>query len=59
MTRHITDHPRDRGDARLREYLRAERESGRHPAVIALHTRPQTRDDGRKTAQYLRIERGK
>ena len=59
MGRHISDHPRSQAQLRLREFTRQERESGLHPAIEALRTRPQTRDgDGRKTAEYLRIDRG-
>ncbi|TRW99327.1 hypothetical protein FNJ84_01245 [Paracoccus sp. M683] len=59
MTKHVGDQPRDHGTARLREYTRQERESGTHPAVAALHSRPKDRSgDGRKTAEYARIERG-
>ena len=42
---------------RLREYLRVERESGRHPAVDALHRKPRGGSD-RKVVEYTRIERG-
>ena len=59
MSKHISDQPRDHGAARLREYTRQEREAGVHPAVTALHSRPKDRsEDGRKTAEFVRIERG-
>lgn len=59
MTKHLSDQPRSQDGARLREYTRQERESGTHPAIEALRTRPQTRgDDNRKAAEYIRIERG-
>ncbi|MBK4218027.1 hypothetical protein JJJ17_19025 [Paracoccus caeni] len=47
------------GGTRLREFTRQERESGVHPSVAALHSRPQTRsDENRKVTEYSRIERG-
>ncbi|MFV0302223.1 MAG: hypothetical protein ACK5IP_15360 [Paracoccus sp. (in: a-proteobacteria)] len=59
MSKHVSDQPRKQGAARLREYTRQERESGTHPAVTALHSRPKDRSgEGRKTAEYARIERG-
>lgn len=59
MTKHISDRPRENGNARLREYTRQEREAGTHPSVAALSSRPRDRDgDGRKTAEYARIDRG-
>lgn len=59
MSKHISDQPRTAGQKRLREYTRQERESGVHPAIMTLRNRPQTRGgDNRKTAEYLRIERG-
>lgn len=59
MTKHISDQPRSQGNARLREYTRQEREAVPHPTVMALHSRPKDRSgDGRKTAEYARIERG-
>lgn len=59
MKKHISDQPRSPGQNRLREYIRQEREAGTHPTVAALHSRPQMRGaENRKTAEYLRIERG-
>ncbi len=59
MSKHISDQPRSQAHLRLREFTRQERETGVHPAVESLRTRPQTRDgDSRKTAEYLRIDRG-
>lgn len=58
MSKHITDQPRGRDTARLREFLRQERESGTHPTIEALRTRPQMRaEDGRRLVEYARIER--
>jgi hypothetical protein len=58
MERHITDKPHAHDDGpRLREYLRVERESGRHPAFDALHRKPRGGSD-RKVVEYTRIERG-
>ena len=48
------------GGTRLREYTRQERESGMHPAIATLRSRPQTRgEENRKTAEFLRIARGR
>ncbi|MDB6181268.1 hypothetical protein [Paracoccus fistulariae] len=47
------------GNARLREFTRQERESGVHPYIAALRSRPKDRPaDGRKLSEYTRIERG-
>ncbi|NHF73043.1 hypothetical protein [Paracoccus xiamenensis] len=61
MTKTLTDHERSTGSGRLRAYVAHDRESGVHPAIEALHRRPHARDgdDGRKTAEYARIERGR
>lgn len=59
MSKHISDQPRSQGSQRLTEFTRQERETGLHPAIEQLRTRPKTRGEtGRKTAEYLRIERG-
>lgn len=60
MTKTLTDHEHLTGNGRLCAYTEQERQSGTHPAVTALHRRPHGRDDGegRKTAEYARIERG-
>jgi hypothetical protein len=61
MTRHIIDREtlRDTG-LRLREFLRIDRESGLHPAVVRLHAmQHHAEDDGARLAHYLRIERGR
>ncbi|MDP5307078.1 hypothetical protein [Paracoccus spongiarum] len=58
MTKHISDQPRTQHGTRLREFTRQERESGTHPAVEALRSRPQKRgEENRKAAEFLRIER--
>lgn len=58
MTKHVSDQPRSQHGTRLREFTRQERESGTHPAIEALRTRPQMRgDENRKAAQFIRIER--
>lgn len=58
MSKHISDQPREAGSGRMREYLRQERQSGTHPAVVALRTRAHDRtEDSGKTAEYLRIDR--
>ncbi|MFV0384314.1 hypothetical protein [Paracoccus sp. (in: a-proteobacteria)] len=60
MTKHVSDQPRSHSEARLREFTRQERESGVHPAIDTLRSRPKDRSaDGRKTAEFARIERGK
>ncbi|MDO5704725.1 MAG: hypothetical protein Q4G49_06565 [Paracoccus sp. (in: a-proteobacteria)] len=60
MSRHISDQPRMANTIRLREFTRQERQAGMHPAIGSLHERPLSRDDkGRKTVEYLRIERGR
>lgn len=60
MTKTITDRERSTGNGRLRAYVAQDRQSGLHPAIEALHRRPHERDgdESRKTAEYLRIERG-
>ena len=60
MTKTLTDHERSTGSGRMRAYLAQDRESGLHPAFQALHRRPHSRDgdEGRKTTEYARIERG-
>lgn len=59
MTRHHADKPRMQGAARLREFLRLDREGGMHGAIRALHARPHARAEGsRKAAEYARIARG-
>ena len=59
MTKPITDQPQAKGAARLREFTRHERESGTHPAIAMLRSRPQTRsEENRKVVEYARIERG-
>lgn len=60
MTKPITDQQQDRGTSRLRAYTRQERESGVHPAVAALRSRPQTRsEENRRAMEYARIDRGR
>ena len=60
MSKHIKDQPRSYSHNRLREFTRQERESGVHPAISALRSRPLTRGaENRKAAEYLRIERGR
>lgn len=60
MNKHISDQHRMHGHARLREYTRHERETGMHPAILALRSRPQKRGEAnRKTAEFLRIARNR
>ncbi len=61
MTRHTIDREtlRDTG-RRLKEFLRIDRESGRHPAVVRLHSqRPHAENEGMRLVQYMRIARGR
>lgn len=59
MSRHITDRPAAaQSSARMREYLKLERATGRHPAIVALHQRPHTTTATAKLRHYLRISRG-
>ena len=59
MTKHLSDQPRSQTGARMREFARQDRESGTHPAVEALRTRPRDRDDENRTTQeFVRIDRG-
>lgn len=59
MTKPITDQPQTQGATRLREFTRHERESGTHPAIEILRTRPQMRgEENRRFREYARIERG-
>lgn len=60
MTKPITDQPQIQRATRLREFTRQERESGTHPAIEALRTRPKMRgEENRKVVEYARIERGR
>lgn len=60
MIKHVKDPPRSHGQNRLREFTRQEREAGMHPAISALRSRPVMRGaENRKTAEYLRIDRGR
>lgn len=46
--------------SRLKNFTRHERESGLHPAIRALHSRPVSRDPAQNTraVHYTRIQRG-
>lgn len=58
MSKHIIDQPRRQNGGRLRAFTRQERESGLHPAIETLRSRPKTRgEENCKAAQFLRIER--
>lgn len=58
MTKHVLDQPHQNSGTRLREFTRAERESGVHPAVDILRSRPLARgEENRQAAEFLRIER--
>ncbi len=60
MSQHITDHERDtKASSRLRAYLALERAGMKHPSVLALHQRAaHTAEAGKRTAQFVRIDRG-
>lgn len=61
MTKHIADKQHASGPGRMRNFTRHERESGLHPAIAALHSRPRIGavSDARRVAEYTRIERGR
>lgn len=60
MIRHQADQPRSQGAARLREFLRLDRQDGTHRASRVLHARAHARaGDSRKAAEYARIARGR
>lgn len=60
MSKHVKAAPRSPGKNRLREFARQERESGMHPAISILRSRPAMRGaENRKTAEFLRIDRGR
>lgn len=60
MTTRIGNQPRNQDASRLREFTRQERESGTHPAIDALRSRPKQRgEENRKAVEYARIERGR
>ncbi len=60
----MADHSEKRefeaGTSRLRNFLQHERESGLHPAIKALHERPNSRSEesNRRAVEYARIARG-
>ena len=59
MNKPVSDTSEPRGATRLREFTRHERESGMHPAIMALRSRPAARaEENRKFVEYARIERG-
>lgn len=60
MTKPNTDLSQRAQSSRLREFVRHERESGLHPAIEALRSRPKQRSlQNRKAVEYTRIERGR
>ncbi|GLK65539.1 hypothetical protein F8A10_09880 [Paracoccus kondratievae] len=60
MTRHIADRSQESSSGRTQYFTRQERESGLHPSIITLRTRPRARDEAanRRAAEFARIERG-
>jgi hypothetical protein len=61
MSRHIVDHRKSPEGGRLKNYIGVEKThgaEGSNPAVKALHTRCEPRDDTARLRQYYRIERG-
>lgn len=60
MNRQPVDQSRDDANPRVREFIRQERQEGLHPAIQALHARPQDRaETNRKAVEYSRIARGR
>ncbi len=60
MTKEASSTTQPVSDSRLRNFTRVERESGLHPAVRALHSRPAERSSeiNHRAIQYARIQRG-
>ncbi|MBW7055115.1 hypothetical protein KY389_00220 [Paracoccus bogoriensis] len=58
MRKHVTDRPRSTGTARLRAFVRQDREAGPHPSITSLHKRPRTHVGSRRAVEYARILRG-
>lgn len=58
--KHIADKPHQTGPGRVRNFTQHERETGLHPAIVALHARKHLRDDktDRRMVEFTRIERG-
>ncbi|NCU19405.1 hypothetical protein [Phaeovulum veldkampii] len=61
MTRHVIDRTRERTDAaRVKAFVAIDRNEMVHPATKELIRRPDREDDnGRRTAEYARIARGR
>lgn len=60
MTKHVLDRPRKYDGIRTKQYSQVERRSGAegpHPAIKALHQRPQSRTEGVRAAAIYRAER--
>lgn len=61
MTEQPSHQSHEAGNSRLKNFLRQEREDGLHPAIKALHARPNSRveDHNRRAVEYARIARGR
>jgi len=61
MSKHLADHRTASDGGRARNFVTLEKQrgaEGRHPATVALITRPVERSDTRRVQEFLRIERG-
>jgi len=61
MSRHLADKRAPTDGGRVKAFIDVERRQateGAHPALEQLARREQTRGDGRRVQEYLRIERG-
>ena len=62
MSRHLADHRARSDGSRLTAFYRIEKsggeEAGLHPASRDLHKRTLTREDGTRTENFVRIDRG-
>ena len=63
MSRHLADHRGTSQGGRLRAFYQIEKTGGEeaavHPASRDLHRRAFSRGEGGRTANYVRIERGR
>lgn len=61
MSKHLADHQVTTDGSRARRFAEVERRSGAegsHPAAQAVHRRPADRTAGKRTEEFVRIERG-
>ncbi|WP_312525439.1 hypothetical protein [Paracoccus sp. (in: a-proteobacteria)] len=61
MTDQSAKQAQPHSSARLESYLRQEREGGVHPAIKALHSRPNSRsqETNHRAVEFTRIARGR